>query len=62
MILYKWNLNQENCVYLIEDDGQKQIQVEFCEKIIEITEKYLGIDIKKGGSVRSIGSGKTGKR
>lgn len=43
--------------------GQKQIQVEFYEKMIELTEKDLGIDIKKkGGSARSIGSGKTGKR
>jgi hypothetical protein len=43
--------------------GQKQIQVEFYEKMIELTEKDLGIDIKKkGGSAPSIGSGKTGKR
>ncbi len=43
--------------------GQKQVQVEFYEKMIDLTEKDLGIDIKKkGGSSHSIGSGKTRKR
>lgn len=43
--------------------GQKQIQVEFYEKMIELTEQELGIDIKKKeGSSPSGGSGKTKKR
>jgi transposase len=43
--------------------GQKQIKVEFYEKMIELTEQELDIDIKKkGSSERSGGSGRTGKR
>lgn len=43
--------------------GQKQIQVEFYEKMIELTENDLGIDIKKkGSSIQLGGSGKTGKK
>ena len=43
--------------------GRKQIKVEFYEKMIELTEKELDIDIKKkGSSTRSGGSGKTGAR
>ncbi len=43
--------------------GQKQIKVEFYEKMIELTEKELDIDIKKkGNSERSDGSGITKKR
>lgn len=40
--------------------GQKQIQVEFYEKMIELTEEELDIDIKKkGSSLLSDGSGNT---
>jgi transposase len=43
--------------------GQKQIMVDFYEKMIELTEKELGIDIKKkGGSTPSYGSGPTKKK
>lgn len=42
--------------------GKKQIQLEFYEKMIELTEEDLGIDIKKkGGTSHCGGSGKTGK-
>lgn len=42
--------------------GQKQIQIEFKDKMIEIAEETYGIDIKKKlGSKRSSGSGSTGK-
>lgn len=42
--------------------GQKQIQLEFKEKMIEIAEEMYGIDIKKNsGSKPSDGSGSTGK-
>jgi hypothetical protein len=42
--------------------GQKQIQIEFLEKMIEIAEKELKIDIKKKSSTpQSAGSGKSGK-
>jgi len=41
--------------------GQKQIQLEFKDKMIEIAEQMYGVDIKKKlGSQRSSGSGKTG--
>lgn len=40
--------------------GQKQIQIEFLKKMIEIAEQELKIDIKKKSSTpQSIGSGKT---
>ncbi len=40
--------------------GQKQIQVEFYEKMIDLTEEDLGIDIKKKGSSLPLGgSGNT---
>jgi transposase-like protein len=43
--------------------GQKQIKLEYLEKLIEISEKDYGIDIvKKKGSRPNSGSGKTGKR
>jgi transposase len=43
--------------------GQKQIQIDFLEKMIELAEKEYGIDIKKKySSTRSSGSGRTGKR
>jgi len=43
--------------------GQKQIRVEFYEKMIELAEKDLGIDIKKkGGSSPFDGAGKTGNK
>lgn len=43
--------------------GQKQIQLDFYEKMIELTEKDLGIDIKKKGiSKQSSGSGHIKKR
>lgn len=42
--------------------GQKQIQLEFTEKMIEIAEERYQIDIKKkSASKRSSGSGSTGK-
>lgn len=41
--------------------GQKQIQLEFKEKMIEIAEEMYGVDIKKKlGSQLSGGSGSTG--
>lgn len=43
--------------------GQKQIQIEFLEKMIELAEKEYGIDIKKKySSTPSSGSGQIGKR
>lgn len=42
--------------------GQKQIQIEFKDKMIELAEDMYQIDIKKKiGSRQSVGSGKTGK-
>lgn len=42
--------------------GQKQIMIEFLEKMIELTEAEYGIDIKKKFSSKpSNGSGRTGK-
>lgn len=42
--------------------GQKQIQLEFKDKMIEIAEEMYGVDIKKKlGSGPSAGSGSTGK-
>lgn len=42
--------------------GQKQIRVDFLEKMIELAEKEYGIDIKKKySSTPSSGSGPTGK-
>ena len=42
--------------------GQKQIQIDFLEKMIEIAEKELKIDIKKKPSTpRSAGSGRNTK-
>ena len=42
--------------------GQKQIQLEFKDKMIEIAEESYGVDIKKKfGSPPSSGSGSTGK-
>ena len=41
--------------------GQKQIEIDFLKKMIELTEEDLGIDIKKKGRTwRFNGSGKTG--
>jgi transposase-like protein len=43
--------------------GQKQIMVDFLEKMIELAEEEYGVDIKKKFSTaRSAGSGSTGKR
>lgn len=43
--------------------GQKQITIDFLEKMIELAEKEYGIDIKKKYSSKpSSGSGVTGKR
>jgi transposase-like protein len=43
--------------------GQKQIKLDYLEKLIEISETDLGIDIvKKKNSKPSSGSGKTGKQ
>jgi transposase-like protein len=42
--------------------GQKQIQVEFYEKMIELAEEKYAVEIKKKfGSVPSSGTGSTGK-
>jgi transposase-like protein len=42
--------------------GQKQIQIEFKEKMIELAEQMYGVDIKKKlGSKRSSGSGSSEK-
>jgi len=42
--------------------GQKQIQIEFKEKMIELAEEMYQVDIKKKlGSKLSNGSGSTGK-
>lgn len=42
--------------------GQKQIQLDFQDKLIEIAGEELGIDLKKKfGSERSSGSGSTGE-
>lgn len=42
--------------------GQKQIMIDFLEKMIELAEQEYGIDIKKkSSSTRSSGSGSTGK-
>ncbi|MEO9077373.1 MAG: transposase [Gelidibacter sp.] len=43
--------------------GQKQMKVDFLEKLIELAESDLGIDIKKkAGSVPKSGSGRTAKK
>jgi hypothetical protein len=43
--------------------GQKQIMIDFLEKMIELAEQEYGIDIKKKFSLgRSVGFGSTGKR
>ncbi len=43
--------------------GQKQMKVDFLEKLIEIADDELGIDIKKkAGSAPRFGSGKTAKQ
>jgi len=43
--------------------GQKQIKLDFFEKLIEIAEQDYNIDIvKKNASKRSSGSGRTGKK
>lgn len=43
--------------------GQKQMKVDFLEKLIEISEEDFGIDIKKKGTSKlNSGSGKTGKK
>jgi len=43
--------------------GQKQIQIDFKDKMIELAEQMYGVDIKKKlGTKPSSGSGKTGKK
>jgi len=43
--------------------GKKQMKVDFLEKLIELTEADLGIDIKKkAGSTLRFGSGRTVKK
>lgn len=43
--------------------GQKQIRIDFLEKMIELAEQEYGIDIKKKfSSIPLSGSGQTGKR
>ena len=43
--------------------GQKQIRIDFLEKMIELAEQEYGIDIKKKfSSIPLNGSGQTGKR
>jgi transposase-like protein len=40
--------------------GQKQVEIEFKDKLIEVAEEMYGVDIKKKlGSTQSSGSGKT---
>lgn len=40
--------------------GQKQVEIEFKDKLIDIAEEMYGVDIKKKlGSIQSSGSGKT---
>lgn len=41
--------------------GTKQIQIDYLEKLIEISEKDYGVDIKKKGSRPISGFGKTDK-
>lgn len=41
--------------------GQKQIQIDFFDKMIDLAEEEYGIDIKKCTSKPSGGSGRTGK-
>lgn len=42
--------------------GQKQVQLDFKDKIIELAEIHYGIDIKKNSeNMQSSGSGSTGK-
>lgn len=42
--------------------GQKQVKLDFMEKLIELAEEEYGIEIlKKSGSTRNSTSGKTGK-
>lgn len=42
--------------------GQKQIQIDFFDKMIELAEEEYGIEIKKKRSTpRSAGSGRSGK-
>lgn len=53
---------QQHIKELEQKLGQKQFMVEYYQKMIELTEKDLGIDIKKKGSISpSDGSGSTGK-
>lgn len=42
--------------------GQKQIMIDFLQKMIELAEEEYGIDIKKKFSTHSVGSGSIGKR
>ena len=42
--------------------GQKQIQIDFYEKMIELAEREYDLDLKKNSSLKpSSGSGRTGK-
>jgi hypothetical protein len=43
--------------------GQKQIQVDYLEKMIDLAKTDLNIDIKKNyNTPQSVGSGKTSKK
>ena len=54
---------QERIKELEQMVGQKQMELEFVEKMIEIAEEEFGIEIKKKhGSKPRSGSGKTGKK
>lgn len=59
---HKINALKEKIKELEQIIGQKQIQLDFKEKMIELAEQMYDIDIKKKfGSQRSAGSGRTEK-
>jgi len=54
---------QEQIAQLERALGQKQIQIDFYEKMLELAKEEYDIDIKKNASIRSsAGSGSTPKR
>lgn len=59
----KVKLLQERLKELERIVGQKQLHVDYLEKMIELAKEEYGIDIKKNsGLVQSIGSGRTDKK
>lgn len=53
---------QEKIADLEQALGQKQIKLDFYEKMMELAEEEYGLDLKKNSSTKpSSGSGKTGK-